>query len=56
MKYEVERTPKGWTVFRATVINDRKTERTEVATYVYESDADDIAEELNDRADREAGA
>jgi len=42
MDYEVEQTSKGWTVYAC------RTRRTEIAVYVYESDAQDIADTLND--------
>lgn len=53
MEYEVELTREGWTVWRVVTLSDK---RTEIATYIYQSDADDIAEELNQRADREVTA
>jgi len=50
MDYEVEQTSKGWTVYGTR----QPGRRTEVATYVYESDAQDIADTLNDYSTGEA--
>lgn len=56
MEYTFEQTREGWTVWRVVTLSDKRTERTKVTTYIYESDADDVAHELNERADREVEA
>ena len=45
MEYEVELTRQGWTVWRKVELT-----ATQVATYIYESDARYIADELNDHS------
>jgi hypothetical protein len=50
MGYEVRQTIEGWTVY--SVLEDARGR--EVATYVYESDAQHIADILNDYSTREA--
>lgn len=56
MEYVIEKTRKGWTVFRKVTLSSTQSTSTEVASYVYESDAQHIADILNDYSTGEAGA